>query len=289
MVTGLADFLRMIKFSHTIFALPFAGIAILVVWPEITVGPQLYLDLFKIFICMVTLRTAAMTFNRLADQKYDAQNPRTAMREIPSGKITPRMAVFITLFMLIIFVLTAFALSNLCGMLSPLAITITLGYSYAKRFTFLCHFWLGLAIGQAPAAAAIALTQAVPLSILFWSAGLMFYIAGFDILYSLMDQEFDRRARLHSIPARFGARAALYLARFSHLLSLTFFLLAAQGSGLLFYVVLGIVGILFFTEHYLVRGNNLDRIPLAFFHINAIISTVLFTGLLLDFYFRYPT
>jgi len=282
MVSALADFLRMIKFSHTIFALPFAGIAVLVLWPELSPNSELYLTLLQILVCMVALRTAAMTFNRLADQKFDAHNPRTASREIPAGKIKQQSAILITSISLLVFVGTAFTINKLCGLLAPLAVVTALGYSYAKRFTYLCHFWLGFAIGQAPAAAAIALTEAVTPVILFWSGGLMFYIAGFDILYSLMDQEFDRKVRLHSIPARFGTNVALYLARISHFIALVFFIMAAQGRGAVFYLVLGVVALLFFIEHYLVRNSDLKRIPLAFFNINAVISSVLFLGLLLD-------
>ena len=281
----------MIKFAHTIFALPFAGIAVVIALPHsglLTDGvpnADFFWMMLKLLICMFALRSAAMGFNRLVDRDIDAANPRTAGREIPSGKLSPRTVGLLIAFFLVVFVAAAFWINPLCGFLAPVAIALVLGYSYTKRFTFLCHFVLGLAIGVAPTAAYIALLGRVDPAPLLWSLGLMFYIAGFDILYACQDADFDRESGLHSVPARFGVTPALWVARASHVIALAAFLLAGHlsGTGWAFALTAAIVAGLFMIEHMLVRPGQLERIPIAFFHINASISTVLFLGLVADF------
>ena len=289
-LNSLSDYLRMLKFSHTLFALPLAGIAFVQALPEtdlIVAGrPALafFFMLLKVVVAMAALRSAAMGFNRLVDRDIDSANPRTAGREIPSGTISVRNARLFVIVSLLVFVAAAFSINWLAAALSPVAIFFVLGYSYTKRFTFLCHFFLGLAIGMAPAAVWLAMLERMDILPLFWSGGLMFYIAGFDILYACQDHEFDREAGLHSIPARFGVTAALWIARLSHVVALALFAAAGVHSdlGLAFWLLAAIVALLFCVEHWLVRPGKLERIPIAFFHINASISAILFAGVLID-------
>lgn len=291
---SVGDYLRMIKFSHTIFALPFAGIAFFealpgsgLLWPG---EWRVYLLAVQVVVAMAALRSAAMGFNRLVDRKIDASNPRTAVREIPSGTISVSSAVVFITVSLLIFVAAAFSINLLCGLLSPLAVALALGYSYSKRYTMFCHFILGAAIGLAPTATWLAVRGHLgwqvlldPLPLL-WSAGLALYIAGFDILYSCQDAQFDRDSGLFSMPSRLGVTTALWIARVAHLCALAFFVAAGMraGAGLAFFVAAAVVAGLFLLEHHLVRPGKLERIPLAFFHVNASISSVLLLGLLAD-------
>ncbi len=285
-------YLKMIKFSHTIFALPFAGIALIEIiykyylktkilnW-NIT---ELTTKILEIFVCMISLRSAAMGFNRLVDAEFDAKNPRTASREIPTKQISKRSVKIFILLFIIIFVISAFMINPLAGYLSPFVIFITFGYSYTKRFTFSSHYVLGFAIGLAPSAVWIALMNRVEFESLLFSSVLMFYIAGFDILYACMDIEFDKKENLNSIPQRFGLKKALWISRITHLISYLFLILIffEENLNLIFLATILIVGILLFYEHYLVRGGRIENIPIAFFNVNSIISTILFFGLLLD-------
>ena len=288
MIAALSRYLRLIKFSHSIFALPMAGIAVVQALPASPLlegGAGLLLRaLLLVLVAMVALRSAAMGFNRLVDRDFDRKNPRTANRELATGEISVASARLFVILSVTIFMVAAWLLNPLCGWLSPLAIGVVFFYSYTKRFTWLCHFFLGLAIGLAPTAAWIAILERVDLAPVLWSAGLLFYIAGFDLLYSCQDAEFDRKLGLSSLPARFGVPTALVVARLSHGAALVFFALAGfySGTGLLFAVTLLVVAALFFLEHYLVRGGKLHHIPIAFFHVNAAISSVLFLGIVLD-------
>lgn len=286
------NYLRMIKFSHSLFALPFAGVAVIeilywhfwkhktVVWSETEIAGKIA----GIVICMVSLRSAAMGFNRIVDSEFDKLNPRTAGREIPKGIIKKKNAWIFVIISALIFVASAFLINPLAGYLSPLAVLVTFFYSYTKRFTYLCHFLLGFAIGLAPVAVSIALISSVTLPVILLSLALMFYIAGFDIIYACQDYEFDKAMKLYSLPSKFGIAAALTVAKWSHVLSFLFLVLFAMISqlNLIFYLTVLAVGMLFIYEHYLVRGGNLQNIPFAFFHVNSTISVVLFTGLLLD-------
>lgn len=289
MIAALSTYLRMIKFSHTIFALPFAGIAFLLALPESGLWqngptPRFIWILTLVLVCMISLRSAAMGFNRIVDRTFDAENPRTKNREIPSGALSLNSVRWFVGLSLLVFAAAAALISPLCGLLSPVALLLVLGYSYTKRFTWLCHFVLGLAIGQAPAATAIALTGSLPAWALFFSAGLALYIAGFDILYACQDVEFDQSRGLFSLPARFSVPLALWTARAAHTAALILFFLGGQSAGLgsVFFAFLFFVLVLFFIEHWLVRPGHLHNIPMAFFHINASISSILFAGLALD-------
>ncbi|MCE9596700.1 MAG: putative 4-hydroxybenzoate polyprenyltransferase [Spirochaetia bacterium] len=290
MFERFSTYLRMIKFSHSIFALPFAGIAFVQALPETSlivqgsVTPGFFRMLALIVVCMVALRSAAMGFNRLADREFDAKNPRTQIREIPSGKLSTGSVWIFVILSLLVFGGAAFLISTICGMLAPIAAIVVLGYSYTKRFTWLCHFFLGAAIGLSPAATSIAMTGYPSTSALFWAAGLALYIAGFDILYACQDIDFDRSIGLNSLPARFGLVPALTVARISHILALGCFTWAAYVSrtGRVFFAFLVVVASLFLVEHLLVRPGKLEKIPIAFFNVNAAISSVLLAGLLVD-------
>ncbi|TWI72466.1 4-hydroxybenzoate polyprenyltransferase [Desulfobotulus alkaliphilus] len=272
---------RMIKFSHSVFALPFVLSAVVLAARETPIAPM---TVFFILVAVVAARTAAMGFNRLVDAKLDAANPRTAIREIPSGKIAPSAAMLLILLSSMVFIFTAAALGPLCRNLSIPVLLFLFGYSYTKRFTLLCHFYLGLAIAMAPAAAWVALTGSLSLEVLLLSAVLFTHIAGFDILYACQDADFDKKAGLHSIPSRLGIRQALLLARLLHGICALFIfsLYPAFGLGPIFIVFALIICGLLVLEHRMVNEKDLSGIPVAFFHVNSVISLLLFVGILLD-------
>lgn len=272
---------RMIKFSHTVFALPFALSAVVLAQRT---QPLTLWQMFWLLGAMVGARSAAMGFNRIADAQLDAKNPRTATREIPSGRLTHRAAVAFVLLSSGLFILSAAMLGSLCGYLSIPILLLMFAYSYAKRFTFLCHLYLGAVIALAPMGAWIALTGAFSPAITLLSAALMTYIAGFDILYACQDVHFDRETGLHSIPARFSVSSALCIAAWLHVVSFVFFLsvYAAFNMGNVYLGAVGIIGALMMAEHQLVKPHDLARVNIAFFHMNAAISVTLFIGVLLD-------
>ncbi len=286
-IRRLSDYLRMIKFSHSLFALPFAGVALVQLLyydPSVLERSDFLKLLAGIVICMVAMRSAAMGFNRIVDRRFDAANPRTANREIPSGTISLSSAVFFVVLFLAIFVAAAFWIQPLAGWLSPIPIIVTLGYSFTKRFTYLCHLVLGLALGLVPPAVWVAVAGTITIEPVLWMLGVAFYTAGFDILYASQDLEFDRTAGLRSVPARFGLSKAFWIARSFHLLSFLTFVSVAllAGTGWFFAFTLAVVGGLFVFQHVLVGNGRLDRIPIAFFNVNAAISAVIFIGLLVD-------
>ncbi len=292
LLVQIENYLKMIKFSHTIFALPFAGVALIEIFYKNYIMnntlkwtmSEIILKIIGILICMISMRSAAMGFNRIVDRKFDALNPRTSQREIPSGKISLKHAYIFVIIFTIIFIISAFLINSLAGFLSPVAILVTFGYSYTKRITFLSHFILGFAIGIVPIAVWIAILNKIEIESVLLSLSLMFYIAGFDIIYACQDINFDQSMKLYSIPAKFGLIKALLIARLSHiisLISLIFFAILSELK-IIFAITILIISILFFIEHYLVKDGKTENIPIAFFNINSIISSVLFFGLLLD-------
>lgn len=289
-LSHINHYLQMVKFAHSLFALPFAGIAFIEALPYsgLTIHNNPTLEFWRlllgIILAMVSMRSAAMGFNRIVDRDFDSRNPRTAAREIPSGTIAVNHAWKFVILSLAVFIGTAFFINFTAGLFSPLAIVLTLGYSYTKRFTMFSHLALGMAIGSVPIAVWIAMLERVDLLPVLWAAGMMFYIAGFDILYSCQDADFDRDIGLNSIPARMGVVPALWYARISHTMALLFFILAGVHGNLgwIYFATVNIIAILFLIEHLLVRPNNLENVNIAFFHINASISSVIFAGLLLD-------
>lgn len=279
------DFGRMVKFSHTLFALPFAGLASIIALLGSSLSKdELIRRLVLILVCMASARNAAMGFNRTADADIDAENPRTQNREIPSGKISRTTAWGFTLFFCFLFVGASYFINIYTFLLSFPALFIVLFYSYTKRFTWLCHFVLGLGIGIAPSGAWIAVRDSLSMIPVYWTLGLMFHIAGFDILYSTQDIDFDRSKGLYSIPSRFGVEKSLWIARTAHIISLGFLFMGGYSAGLggIYYIFLIITAALFAAEHILVKPDDLSRVPIAFFHINASISVILFIGILAD-------
>jgi 4-hydroxybenzoate polyprenyltransferase len=271
----------MIKFSHTVFALPFALCAVVLAQRT---HPLTLWQMLWLLGAMVGARSAAMGFNRIADAHLDAKNPRTAAREIPSGRLTRHAAMGFVMLSSGLFILSAAMLGPLCFYLSVPILLLMFLYSYAKRFTFLCHLYLGAVIALAPLGAWIALTGAFSPAITLLSVALMAYIAGFDILYACQDVDFDRQTGLHSIPARFNVPSALAIAGCLHVVSFVFFLFVyfAFDMGGVYLGAVGIIGGLMIAEHRMVKPHDLSRVNIAFFHMNAVISVTLFIGVLLD-------
>ncbi|MCL0037865.1 putative 4-hydroxybenzoate polyprenyltransferase [Thermodesulfovibrionales bacterium] len=267
-------YLGMIKFSHTVFALPFAFTgAILAVS-----GVPPIKQIFWITIALVGARAGAMGLNRIIDRSIDAKNPRTKEREIPAGKIKVRDAAIFTFISFAVFVFAAYNLSPLCLKLSPLAILIITIYSYTKRFTWMSHFVLGIAISAAPLGAWIAVKGSLNLEIIPLSIAVIFWLAGFDILYALQDVEFDKKYGLYSIPQRFGIKKALVLSKIFHLV--TWLLLCSTGLifnlGIVYWAGMLLVAGLLIHEHSLVKPNDLSRLNAAFFDMNGYISIAVF-------------
>jgi 4-hydroxybenzoate polyprenyltransferase len=277
---GVRVFLEAIKFEHTIFALPFAYIGMLLAaggWPRLD-------QVFWITVAMAAARTLAMSMNRLADREYDARNPRTANRPLPRGLLRPETLRWAVGVSGVILVIAAWALNPLCVALLPVALLFLIGYHYTKRFTWLSHWILGFTDGLAPMGAWIALRGSFwkPEDLPAWilTAAVTLWIAGFDLIYACQDVDFDRREGLHSVPARFGVAAALRLARLNHLGMLL--LLAGLGLGLRlgWPYGLGLAGVaaLLVYEHRLVSPQDLSRVDVAFFNVNAYISVLLFAA-----------
>ncbi|MCX7398000.1 MAG: putative 4-hydroxybenzoate polyprenyltransferase [Planctomycetales bacterium] len=268
-------FLELIRFSHTIFALPFAMLSAVIAWAQAD-SIFRWRDLAGILICMVTARSAAMAFNRLVDRDIDKENPRTARRHIPAGLLSVRAVTLFTLVMSLVFIATTmiFLPKRLPLYLSVPVLLFLLGYSWAKRWTSFCHYWLSAALMMSPIAAWIAVRDEFALIPTLLAGVIFFWVGGFDIIYACQDADFDRERKLHSIPARIGVRSALRLAFISHLLTILMLVLLwwLAGLGLLFLVgVVAIAGLLLY-EHRLVRPDDLNRVNVAFFNVNAIIS-----------------
>lgn len=266
--------LEMIKWEHSIFALPFALCGALLAANGLPGGQQS----FWIVVAMVAARSAAMAFNRLADASIDAANPRTQTRALPAGTLTP---AFVTMFVIVscsVFVLAASRLNRLALVLSPVALAVVLLYSYTKRFTRWSHLVLGFALGIAPSAAWIAVRGSFDPRILLLTAAVTFWVAGFDVLYACQDYEFDQQADLHSIPRYFGIGRALWIARFFHvfMLILLMGLVVAFGLGKLAVAGVIVVTLLLAYEHSLVSPTNLSKLNAAFFTMNGVISVVFF-------------
>lgn len=281
----MQQYLSLIKFSHTVFALPFALIGFVLATVEKQDGVNW--KLFALVLaCMVFARSAAMAFNRWADREYDKKNPRTAVREIPAGIIPPQRALaFVALNCLGFVVATAF-INPLCFALSPVALSVVLGYSYTKRFTALCHLVLGLGLALAPIGAYIAVTGAFAVLPLMFSALVFTWVSGFDIIYALQDDTFDRSEGLRSIPVLLGRRGALRLSEILHLLSAALIVLAGlQGHfGALYWVgATAFIGLLIY-QHILVKPNDLSKVNLAFFTTNGVGSVVFGLFVLADLF-----
>ena len=267
---------RLIRFSHTVFALPFALSSVALAWPT---HPPTAGTLLWILVAMVSARSAAMGFNRLADRKFDALNPRTGAWELPQGTVKVPEAVLLTLVSSLIFIYAAYRLNFLCFALSPLALAIVFFYSLTKRFTWTSHLFLGLALSLAPVGAWLAVAGS-PLDTaelktpLFLGLAVLFWLAGFDVIYSLQDRTFDLQQGLYSIPARFGIVAALQLSSFFHLCTAIFLALVGLVAqlGIIYWLGFTAVAVILFWEHRVVTPTDLSRVNRAFFDFNAYVS-----------------
>lgn len=261
---------RMIKIEHSVFALPFAYVGAFMVaggFPDLR-------SFLLLTIAMVAVRSFAMAVNRVVDLRFDAANPRTQMRPLVTGEISVVQTWVFVGIMAIIFIGACWGINQLCFMLSPVALVVSALYSLLKRFTWLCHFWLGGVLALAPIAGAISVTPEFTLSSLVFSLGIVFWVAGFDIIYSCQDVTFDSGIGLHSVPQHFGVSTALVISSFCHVNTSLFFLLAGAVAGLgwSYYLVWAGVSAVLLWEHTIVSADDLSRANTAFFTLNGIIS-----------------
>ena len=276
----MKSFFSLVKFSHTIFALPFALVGAFIGFLQQTNFQ--WIILFYILGCMITARNAAMAFNRYIDRKYDATNPRTRSREIPAGVISPWSALSFVIINSLIFVVFTWQINQWCFWLSPVALGVILGYSYTKRITWLCHFILGLGLGLAPVGAFMAVTGFLSGNIILLGFVVLLWVSGFDIIYALQDVDFDRNQQLHSIPAYFGSKTALLISRGLHLfcvIGLGVFMYMSE-FGWLSWLATGAFASLLAYQHYLVGNGDLSRVDVAFFITNGV-GSVLFGSLVI--------
>jgi len=279
---------KLIRFSHTVFALPFALAAVALAWLN---HPFTLRTLLWILVAMVGARSAAMGFNRLADRKLDALNPRTREWELPKGKVKVWEAALLVTLASILFIYAAYQLNPLCFVLSPVALTVVFFYSLTKRFTWTSHLFLGLALSLAPMGAWLAVTGwpgnlTDLLTPFLLGLAVVFWLAGFDVIYSFQDYEFDRSYGLHSIPVRFGVVWGLRLSSFFHLLTVIFLALVGLNSGLgkIYWTGLVAIALILFWEHRLVTPSDFSRINRAFFDFNAYVSVGYFLTILGDLF-----
>jgi 4-hydroxybenzoate polyprenyltransferase len=280
----LTHFLSLVKFSHSIFALPFA---LQGAWLAQRGVPG-WRVLVWIVVCAVAARTAAMAFNRLVDRHIDADNPRTAQRELPAGILGSSSVTVMVLLSCAVFIAAAFQLNDLAGKLSVPVLLVLLGYSFVKRFSFLAHAVLGLALAIAPLGAWIAVRGEIGAGVatVLWLAGAVWtWVAGFDLIYACQDAEFDASRGLHSVPARFGVAAALRVSTLLHVVTVACLGLTAWSGdlGVIYWISIGFAAALLAWEHGLVKPDDLSRVDVAFFTLNGWVGISLFVGLALDF------
>jgi 4-hydroxybenzoate polyprenyltransferase len=274
LIAKLGTTLEMIKFEHTLFALPFAFLGAVMA----ANGLPTWQQILWITLAMVGARSAAMTFNRIADREIDAKNPRTANRELPSGKLSVEFAWVFLFVSIAIFLLAAYSLNWLTFVLSPVALVSVLGYSYAKRFTAFAHLLLGWSLAISPTAAWIAVRGEIDSEVpLLLSLFVLMWTAGFDVMYACQDYEFDKKSGLHSIPARFGIARSLWMARLFHFQAFIVLLLLYLDSelGIVALIGVGAVALLLVYQHTLVKANDLSKMTVAFFTTNAFVSIIL--------------
>jgi 4-hydroxybenzoate polyprenyltransferase len=298
-MSKVKSYLSLIKFSHTIFAMPFAMIGFflgllylqntsvdnftdyerkkkILGWTDQEITMQYFILLLLVILCMVFARSAAMAFNRYLDRSFDAKNPRTAIREIPAGIIKAKSALLFTIVNCLLFIVCTYFINRLCFYLSPIALLVVLGYSYTKRFTPLCHLVLGLGLSLAPIGAYLAVTGKFALLPLLFSFAVIFWVSGFDIIYALQDEEFDKSQKLYSIPSWLGKAKALRVSEFLHLLSAACVTIAGiyGGFGWLYWIGIAVfIGMLIY-QHSIVKPTDLRKVNLAFMTANGIASVV---------------
>lgn len=287
-MSGVKNYLSLVKFSHTIFALPFAfiGFALGVRYMGDKNLPfeNIALKFFLVLVCMVTARSTAMAFNRYLDRHFDKLNPRTAIREIPAGIIKAEKALLFIIINAVLFVTATFFINTICFYLAPVALFVIMFYSYTKRFTFLCHLVLGVGLSLAPIGAFLAVTGVFDLVPLLFSFAVVFWVSGFDVIYALQDIEFDKSQQLYSIPSYWGLEKALNIARGLHVISASF-VIAAYFLGDFHYFYIGgllvFVGMLIY-QHSIVKPNDLSKVNIAFMTANGIASIVFSTFVISD-------
>jgi 4-hydroxybenzoate polyprenyltransferase len=283
--TSISQYLSLVKFSHTIFAMPFAMVGFFLAL-KTTHLPFEWSKLLFVVLCMVFARNAAMAFNRYADRDIDELNPRTKVREIPAGIIKPSNALSFVFINCLLFVASTYFINQLCFYLSPVALLVVLGYSITKRFTWLCHLVLGVGLSLAPIGAYIAVTNEFHMIPICISAAVLFWVSGFDIIYALQDEEFDKGQKLNSIPVKMGRVGALQFSRVLHILSsgslfMAGFLMQAEW---LYWIGYGVFISLLIYQHTLVKPNDLTKVNLAFFTTNGIASVIFATFFLLNYF-----
>jgi 4-hydroxybenzoate polyprenyltransferase len=285
---SIRDYFSLVKFSHTVFAMPFAliGFSLAVARPEFDLSIRL---LLLVILCMIFARNTAMGFNRLADRDFDSLNPRTRKREIPSGTISPRAAAVFVIINSILFILTTGFINRLTLFLSPVALLVIIGYSLTKRITSLCHFVLGLGLSLAPIGAYISVTGKFSVLPVIYSFIVLTWVSGFDIIYALQDDDFDKSNQLHSLPSATGRKKALAISIFVHLI--TFVLVVTAGlygkSGMLFWTGSIIFTLLLIYQHSIVRHDDLTKVTLAFSTTNGIASIIFAIFVILDLIIRF--
>lgn len=286
----MKDYLSLIKFSHTVFALPFAFLGFFLATHH-TGEPVSWRLFMLVLLCMVFARSAAMAFNRYLDRDIDKQNPRTKIREIPAGIIPPRSALMFVVGSSVLFILSTWFINPICFYLSPLALFVILGYSYTKRFTYLCHFVLGLGLSLAPIGAYLAVSGSFAIIPLLYSGAVLLWVSGFDIIYALQDDDFDKSLHLHSVPVRLGRKNALRLSTLLHVLCALLIIGAAyllQSEYLVFSALLWVASLIFiallFYQHTLVKPHDLSKVNLAFFTTNGLASLLFGTLVVLDIF-----
>jgi len=281
-MTILNNYLSLIKFSHTVFALPFALIGFFLASQQFGFDG---ITLILVLLCMVFARSAAMAFNRFIDRDIDLKNSRTAtVREIPRGIISPQSAFLFVVLTSVAFMLTTYFINRLCFYLSPVALLVILGYSYTKRFTALCHLVLGVGLALAPLGAYLAVSGTFALTPILFSIAVLFWVSGFDIIYALQDDTFDQENKLNSIPVKLGRKNALYLSKFFHFITfLTLFYAGFHLAGsLFFWIGFSIFSALLFYQHTIISEKNLSRVNLAFFTTNGIASVLFGVFVIVD-------
>jgi 4-hydroxybenzoate polyprenyltransferase len=276
----IKNYLSLVKFSHTIFAMPFALIGFVLGlrynWINHQAFEKVWLKFFLVIVCMVTARSTAMAFNRYLDRHFDKLNPRTAIREIPAGIIKAEKALVFIGINMAIFIVATFFINSICFYLSPVALFVILFYSYTKRFTYLCHLVLGIGLSLAPIGAYLAVTGSFAVLPLLFSFAVIFWVSGFDVIYALQDIDFDQSQSLYSIPSYWGLEKALNIARVLHVFSALFVIIAFYIGGFHIVYLLGLavfIGMLLY-QHSIVKPNDLSKVNIAFMTANGIASVV---------------
>lgn len=285
----MKKYLSLVTFSHTIFAMPFAFIGFFLA-VNTTNHSFSWFKLLLMILCMVFARNAAMAFNRYLDRDIDAKNPRTKVRDIPAGRISATNAFIFTIANCLLFIATTWFINILCFWLSPIALLVILGYSATKRFTALCHLVLGLGLSLAPIGAYLVVTGEFALLPILFSLAVLCWVSGFDIIYALQDEEFDRGEKLHSIPSYFGRTKALWISNILHVFSALFVIapifIAADNFAWPYYLGLIIFISMLIYQHQLVKPNDLSRVNFAFMTTNGIASVAFAICFLFDIYYR---